>query len=123
MDLSGLADPGLVPAAVMAAMGLQEVRDEPHTETLKRRLADRDALIVLDNCEHVLATAAALVGALARICGRVTLLATSREPLGVSGEVVWRVPCLSVPEEQGGPGWHGVALVLLALGKSLSRSS
>ncbi len=101
VDLSGLADPDLVPSAVMSAMGIQEVRDEPHTHTLTRRLADRDVLIVLDNCEHVLTAAAALVGALVRSCARLALLATSREQLGVSGEVVWRVPCLSVPEEQG----------------------
>ena len=101
MDLSGLADPDLVPGAVMSAMGIQEVRDEPHTQTLTSRLADRDVLIVLDNCEHVLTAASALAEALVRSCGRLALLATSREPLGVSGEVVWRVPCLSVPEEQG----------------------
>ena len=101
VDLSGLADPGLVPAAVLAAMGVQEVRDEPHDQTLTSRLVDRDALIVLDNCEHVLAAAATLAESLARRCGRVSLLATSRQPLGVAGEVVWRVPCLSVPDEQG----------------------
>ena len=108
VDLSGLADPGLVPGAVMAAMGVQEVPDQAHTETLTARLADRDALVVLDNCEHLLAAAAALAETLARSCGRLAVLATSREPLGVAGEVVWRVPCLSVPlpvpEEQGPVG-------------------
>jgi predicted ATPase/class 3 adenylate cyclase/DNA-binding CsgD family transcriptional regulator len=101
VDLSGLADPGLVPGAVMAAMGVQEVRDQPHIETLVTWLADRDALVVLDNCEHLLGAAAALAEALVHGCGRLGLLATSREPLGVSGETVWRVPCLSVPQEQG----------------------
>ncbi|MGD0945710.1 MAG: hypothetical protein ABR972_15800, partial [Acidimicrobiales bacterium] len=48
--------------------------------------------------------AAALAETLARTCGRLSLLATSREPLGIAGEVVWRVPCLSVPEEQGSVG-------------------
>ena len=92
----------------MAAMGVQEVPDQAHTETLTARLADRDALVVLDNCEHLLAAAAALAETLARSCGRLAVLATSREPLGVAGEVVWRVPCLSVPlpvpEEQGPVG-------------------
>ena len=101
VDLSGLADPGLVPSAVMSAMGIQDIRDQARTETLTSHLAGRGALIVLDNCEHVLAAAATLAEALARRCGRLCLLATSRQPLGVAGEVVWRVPSLSLPEEQG----------------------
>ncbi|MGO9658049.1 MAG: helix-turn-helix transcriptional regulator [Acidimicrobiales bacterium] len=101
VDLSVLADPGLVPAAVMAAMGVREVRDQSHTETLSTYLGERGALIALDNCEHVLAAAAALAEALVLGCGRLGILATSREPLGIAGEVVWRVPCLTVPEEQG----------------------
>ena len=101
VDLSGTADPDLVPSTVMSAMGIQEVPGEPHAETLTRRLFDRDVLIVLDNCEHVLTSASALVESLVGSCGRLAVLATSREQLGVRGEVVWRVPCLSVPEEQG----------------------
>ncbi|MGA3219501.1 MAG: LuxR family transcriptional regulator, partial [Acidimicrobiales bacterium] len=104
VDLSALSDAGLVPSAAVAAVGAQEVRDETHTETLTRWLADRGALIVLDNCEHVRGAAAALAEALLRSCGHLFFLATSREPLGVDGEVVWRVPCLSVPEEQGAVG-------------------
>jgi len=98
VDLSGLAGPGLVPGAVMAAMGIQEVPGQSHTGTLIAQLADRDALIVLDNCEHVLCGASALAEALVAGCGRLVLLATSRQPLGVAGEVVWRVPSLSLPE-------------------------
>jgi predicted ATPase/class 3 adenylate cyclase/DNA-binding CsgD family transcriptional regulator len=101
VDLSGLADPGLVPATVMAAMGVREVHNQSHTETLTTWLAERAALIVLDNCEHVLAAASALAEVLVVSCGRLAVLATSRERLGVAGEVVWRVPCLSVPEERG----------------------
>ena len=104
VDLSGLADPGLVPAAVMAALGIREVGGQSHTQTLTTSLAGRNAVVVLDNCEHVLATAAALAEALVLNCGRLCLLATSREPLGVGGEVVWRVPCLSLPEEQSESG-------------------
>ena len=100
VDLSGLSDPDLVPSTVMSAMGIQEVPGEPHTETLTRRLADRGVLILLDNCEHVRTAASDLAEALVRSCGRLGLLATSREQLGVNGEIVWRVPCLSVPKEQ-----------------------
>ena len=104
VDLSGLAGPGLVPAAVMATMGIQEAPGQSHTGTLTAQLAERDALIVLDNCEHVLSGASALAEALVRSCGRLVLLATSRQPLGVAGEVTWRVPCLSLPEGQGALG-------------------
>ncbi len=104
VDLSGLSDPGLVPSTVMAAMGVGEVAHQSQTETLTAQLAERAALIVLDNCEHVLAAAAALAEALVRHCGRLVLLATSRQPLGVPGEVLWRVPGLSMPEGRAGLG-------------------
>ena len=85
----------------MAAMSIQEVRHRvPHRDVITR-LAERRALVVLDDCEHVLAAASALAEALVASCGRLAVLATSRQPLGVAGEVVWRVPCLSVPAEQG----------------------
>jgi predicted ATPase/DNA-binding CsgD family transcriptional regulator len=100
VDLSGLADPGLVPATVMAAMGMREVHDQSHTDTLTTWLADRAALIVLDNCEHMLAATSALAEALLLNCGPLGVLTTSREQLGVAGEVVWRVPSLSVPAER-----------------------
>jgi predicted ATPase len=100
VELAGLGDPSLVPASLMATLGIQEVNDQSATDTLTAQLEDRDALIVLDNCEHVLAAAAGLAEALVRHCGRLAVLATSREPLGVAGELVWRVPCLSLPEEQ-----------------------
>ena len=99
VDLSGLADPALVSAAVLAAMGVKEVPDQSHVDTLTSWLATRAALIVLDNCEHVVAAASALAVVLVQRCGRLVVLATSREPLGVAGEVVWRVPCLSLPGE------------------------
>ena len=98
VELSGLGDPGLVPGALMAAMGIQEVPGQPHTATLVAHLVDREALVLLDNCEHVLAGASALAEALVSACGRLAVLATSRQPLGVAGEVVWRVPSLSLPE-------------------------
>lgn len=109
VDLSRLSDPGLVPSAVMAVMSVREVARQSHTETLSARLAERDAVIVLDNCEHVLAAAAALAEALLRHCGRLVLLATSRQPFGVPGEAIWRVAGLSVPEGGGGLGVEALA--------------
>jgi predicted ATPase/class 3 adenylate cyclase/DNA-binding CsgD family transcriptional regulator len=100
VDLSGLADPDLVAASVMAALGLREVTGQTHAETLVAQLSDQSLLIVLDNCEHVLGSAAGLVAELLRGCGQLEVLATSREQLGIAGEVVWRVPSLTIPEEQ-----------------------
>src|SRR5205807_4396272 len=64
-------------------------------------LAGRRALVVLDNCEHVLAAAADVAEAVLHGCPAATVLATSRAPLGVGGETDWRVPSLSLPEETG----------------------
>ena len=100
VDLSGLSDPDLVAGAVVSAVGLREVPGQSHTETLATQLCDQDALVLLDSCEHVVDTCSALVEALLRSCRAIAVLATSREPLAVSGEVVWRVPGLSLRDEQ-----------------------
>jgi predicted ATPase len=68
-------------------------------ETLLRFLSDRRALVVLDNCEHLLDATAAIVVALVEACPGERLLATSREPIGIAGEVSWRVPSLSLADE------------------------
>ncbi|HYQ63754.1 helix-turn-helix transcriptional regulator [Actinophytocola sp.] len=87
-DLSGMRDPAAVPEVVAAAVGVLRVPDQ----ALFRDVAGA-RLVCLDNCEHVLDAAADVAVELAR--SGVTVLATSREPLGVPGEVVWRVPPLS----------------------------
>ena len=95
VELADLRDPALVSGAVMAALGL---RDQAAAEPLSLLLADlRDKrlLLVLDNCEHLLGACAALVNTLLRACPGLTVLATSRERLGLTGEVVWRIPSLS----------------------------
>ena len=68
-------------------------------DTITRFLADRPTLMVLDNCEHLLDASAALVVELRAACPGLTLLTTSREPIGVAGEVSWRVPSLSLTDE------------------------
>ena len=68
-------------------------------DTLTRFVADRQMLVVLDNCEHLLDASAALVNALLGAAAGLTLLTTSREPIGVAGEVSWRVPSLSLADE------------------------
>jgi predicted ATPase/DNA-binding SARP family transcriptional activator len=106
VDLAALADPALVPQAVARALQVRETPDAPLTETLQEALAGRQLLLVLDNCEHLLDACARLVDALLSACLHLRILATSRQPLGLTGEVAWRVPSLSLPEgrRRGGPG-------------------
>ena len=96
-DLAGVADPRLVADAVAAALGLEPAAGSNPLRTLVGRLAPTTLLLILDNCEHVLAVCAELAGEVRRACPGVTLLATSREPLHAPGEVTFRVPSLEVP--------------------------
>jgi predicted ATPase/DNA-binding CsgD family transcriptional regulator len=88
VDLAATNDPATVPELVAEALGVLPVQG-----SLVRQLAGREPLVCLDNCEHVLGAAAEVAVDLAQAGVRV--LATSREPLGIPGEVVWRVPSLS----------------------------
>jgi predicted ATPase/DNA-binding SARP family transcriptional activator len=98
VELAAVADARLVPDAVAAALDVRALPGRSPTETLADFLAPRTVLMVVDNCEHVLAAAATLVDALLRACPDLTILATSREPLRVPGEVVFRVPSLTIPD-------------------------
>jgi predicted ATPase/class 3 adenylate cyclase/DNA-binding CsgD family transcriptional regulator len=99
VELASLTDPALVPAFVAEALGVPE-QDAPNPmAVVARALADRELLIVLDNCEHVLGAAARVVVTLAGQCRRVRILATSRERLDVPGEAVFPVPPLGLPED------------------------
>jgi len=95
-ELAPLTDGALVAKAVAAAFGLRE-QSGGLTEALTAFLRSKTALLVLDNCEHLIAACAGLAETLLRTCPDLRLLATSREPLGILGEVVWRVPALSIP--------------------------
>ncbi|MEV4266363.1 BTAD domain-containing putative transcriptional regulator [Kribbella sp. NPDC049584] len=97
-DLVPVADPHLVADSVAAALGLEPAAGSDSTRTLITRLAPRNLLLVLDNCEHLLAACAGLASAVRRSCPGVSLLATSREPLHAPGEVTFRVPSLELPE-------------------------
>jgi non-specific serine/threonine protein kinase len=96
VELAALADPALVPQAVAAALGVGEEAGRPLFATLAAALGDRRALLVLDNCEHLIDACAWLAEALLRACPDLGILATSRAPLGVTGEVVRCVPSLGV---------------------------
>jgi predicted ATPase/class 3 adenylate cyclase len=99
VDLARLEAATLVPTAVIGAIGLREVPGWGPLETLVAYLRSRRALLVLDNCEHVLPACAQLAEALLRACPSLTVLATSRAPLGVPGETAWRVPSMSLPTD------------------------
>jgi predicted ATPase/DNA-binding CsgD family transcriptional regulator len=99
VDLAPITDPGIVPVAVVRALRLQDERGRSTMETLVRFVADHQVLVVLDNCEHLLDACAALIADLLARCPALTLLATSREPIGVAGEVTWRVPSLPLTGE------------------------
>lgn len=98
VEFAALSDAGLVPHAVAAALGVTEHADRAVTDTLAGALRDTTLLLVLDNCEHLLSACAGLAGALLRECPAMRILATSREPLGVAGETIWRVPSLTVAD-------------------------
>lgn len=100
IDLSGISHAGLVRSTVASAIGLQNGKDE--LEIIAAHLIDRRALLVLDCCEHVIAGAAELAESLVRSCPSVHVLATSREPLRVDGEFVYRLQPLAFPPEGEG---------------------
>jgi predicted ATPase/DNA-binding CsgD family transcriptional regulator len=98
-ELADLDDPGLVVSAVAAAAGVQEAPNRPVLDTLVAALRTKELLVILDNCEHVISACMSLADTVMRACSKVHVLATSREPLGVAGEHVYRVPSLSLPTE------------------------
>ena len=96
-ELAPVAEPELVARTVAAVLQVREEPGQPMLDTLVEAVGDRYLLVVLDNAEHVLGATAKLADALMRSCPRACLLVTSREPLGISGERVFRVPPLPVP--------------------------
>jgi predicted ATPase/class 3 adenylate cyclase/DNA-binding CsgD family transcriptional regulator len=99
VELAPLADPQAVGPALGQTLGVVPLPGQSSLQAAVARLADAQALVVLDNCEHLLESCAETADALLRGCPGVTVLATSRAPLGVGGETHWRVPSLSLPSE------------------------
>jgi predicted ATPase/DNA-binding CsgD family transcriptional regulator len=96
-ELAAVQDPALVPAAVAVTLELRQPSGTPPAEALAAALSRRQLLLVLDNCEHVLAAAERLCQELLPFADDVRILATSREPLGVPGEVRYRLGPLALP--------------------------
>ncbi len=97
VELADTEDPSLVTRRVAAALGIREEPDRPLAETLTETLRPRQLLLILDTCEHVVDAIAALVQQLLGGCPGLRVITTSREPLRVRGETVWRVPPLALP--------------------------
>jgi predicted ATPase/DNA-binding SARP family transcriptional activator/DNA-binding CsgD family transcriptional regulator len=98
VELAPLTEGELVPHAVTRASGVREHPGHPLTDTLTEALREKEALLVLDNCEHLADSVARLLDTLLDSCPRLRVLATSRETLGVKGEAIRRVSSLSVPD-------------------------
>ena len=101
-DLSSLKDPALVPQAVAATLGISQGPDQPLLDSIGRFLDHRHLLLLIDNCEHLIDACADLATHLLQRPSGSRLLATSREPLRVPGEVTWLVPSLTLPTHHGG---------------------
>jgi predicted ATPase/DNA-binding CsgD family transcriptional regulator len=98
VELAGLGDAALLAQSVATVLGIREQPGRALLHTLIDVLRPRVMLLLLDNCEHLVAACAVLVDGLLRACPGLTVLTTSREPLGIAGETVWRVPPLTVPD-------------------------
>ena len=98
VELAGLSDPALVPQAVTSVLGIKEEAGKIIQQSLVEWLNPKRLLLILDNCEHLVAACASLAADLLRSCPHVHILASSREPLAVAGEQTYRVPSLSLPD-------------------------
>ena len=97
VELAALGETSSVVGALAEVLHLQESDEESLLDAVVGRLRDAHALVLLDNCEHLLDEAASLVEALLRGCPPVQILTTSRQPLNLPGEVTWRVPSMVAP--------------------------
>jgi predicted ATPase/DNA-binding CsgD family transcriptional regulator len=104
VELAKLQDPSLLGDTVAASLGLRDLSNRDSETVLVSYLADKQLLLVLDNCEHLLEGCAGLASKLLSTAPRMRVLATSREPLGIAGERVWPVPPLSVPPKASALG-------------------
>ena len=98
-----LADPALVPRAVTSALGVREQTGRSLADTLADYVRPKQLLLILDNCEHLIDACAQLADTLLRACPSLKILASSREALGIAGEVAWSVPSLSLPGSESPP--------------------
>lgn len=98
VELAPLTEPALVGQIIVQTLGLRQERTRPPLDTLVDYFKARQALLILDNCEHLIEACASLTGELLEKCAELRILATSRETFEINGEVTYRVPSLSLPD-------------------------
>jgi len=98
VELAPLTDPELIPRTILSTIGIVEQKGKTSVDVLKEYLQDRQILILLDNCEHLIDACARLVNALLSVAPGLRVLASSREALGVGGEISYPVPSLALPD-------------------------
>jgi predicted ATPase/class 3 adenylate cyclase len=98
VELSTVSDPTLIPETMINAVGIREVPDRSPLTTLVEALRTRQLLLVLDNCEHLIAGCAQVVSNLLRSCPQVKAITSSREALNIEGETIWALSPLSMPD-------------------------
>jgi predicted ATPase/DNA-binding CsgD family transcriptional regulator len=116
VDFAPIADPGLVIVTIAQTLGLADQPGLSAVDTVLDFVGERRMLLLLDNCEHLLDAIAALANTLLGACANARILATSREPIGVAGEAIWRVPPLSLHDEAVELFAHRARLVRPAFG-------
>jgi non-specific serine/threonine protein kinase len=103
VDLADLSDPDLVPQKIASVLGIREGPNRTVHAALADYVRNREILLLLDNCEHLIGACAQVADALLRAAAPLCILATSREALGITGETIWRVPSLTLPESLAAP--------------------
>jgi predicted ATPase/class 3 adenylate cyclase len=103
VELAPLTDAKLAPEAVASVLGVREEPGRPLIETLVDYLRSKRMLLILDNCEHLLAACASLANQILHACPHVQILASSREGLGIAGETTYRLPSLRLPDPDSLP--------------------
>src|SRR6185436_18810781 len=98
VDLASIAEPELIGQRILDALSIREAPAAGEMQVIIDQLRDRPTLLVLDNCEHLIHAAAIAAEAILRGCGRTTIVATTREALGIAGEQAWLVPPLSTSD-------------------------
>ncbi len=114
VELAAIGADGDVAQPALTGLGLRDalLGAAPNAELTDRLIAavrEREALLILDNCEHVIESAAVFAHRVLGECRRLRILATSREPLGITGEALWPVEPLALPEGDAGPGEIGAS--------------
>jgi non-specific serine/threonine protein kinase len=109
VDIAPLTDPALLPQTVATVFGLQDQGGRPIAEVLREYLREKQLLLLLDNCEHLIDACAHFADDVLRAASHVTILATSREALNIAGETTFHVPSLTLPDIENLPPLESIA--------------